>query len=361
MAKKSGFRTKDEAATALEQKNKESMLKKEIEHNSVLVNRYVDEWFKNNVETYTDEFAAGRQHLSMSTVMYYKTRCDAIKEFFVNTYICELSKEHIRAFYLFCLKTKKNSATTIQHNAKVLNRILNSATIDGYLETNPCNVVSKPKRMKFVPHFFTIEEMPEVKDLFENTSIELIVWICLFMGLRAGEACAVKYDDIDFQNKTLTVRHQIKQSNPMSRRKRTDFQDSPYLKSTRGYRTLKIPEFIFQRILKNYRQHEMRSDSTFNSDNYIVCTKHGDFMIPPYIYSKFTKKLSKVKKFGKHRVHDMRGTFATTSLERGVPITTVASAIGDEVTTVMKHYVKAVNNTDACTDVMDQIVGVKNV
>lgn len=89
---------------------------------------------------------------------------------------------------------------------KALNAVLNFCIIKGYIKDNPmkrCQVkdeVPKPKRDRYTP-----EEIVRILEIFKDDPIEACVLVAIFAGLRREEVAALRYEDIDLQNGTMTI------------------------------------------------------------------------------------------------------------------------------------------------------------
>lgn len=92
----------------------------------------------------------------------------------------------------------------------VLNRILKYAS-EQYSISLP--EIKKPclKKHKKPVEVFTKAEQTKLFSVIyhEMDCYKLAVLLCLFTGLRLGEICALKWSDIDFENKTLFVKRTV--------------------------------------------------------------------------------------------------------------------------------------------------------
>lgn len=77
---------------------------------------------------------------------------------------------------------------------------------------------------------------------FKNLGIE----ICLCSGLRIGELCALKWEDIDIENKLIKVRHTLQRIYYIEDEKRYTFVKENTPKTKDSYRDIPIANELLQ-------------------------------------------------------------------------------------------------------------------
>ena len=189
---------------------------------------------------------------------------------------------------------------------------LDQAVAQGLILKNPalsCKApVTRPKEMQVL----TGEEIQRLLiQAKENNCFELLL-LELTTGLRRGEILALRWDDLDFRTGTLRVERQVQRiqgklavSQPKTRA---------------SCRSILLPAPVLE-ILAQYRQ-SVSSHWMFPSP------KKEDSPLDP---AAVRKKLSAVlKRAGcpAARFHDLRHTFATSTLEHGMDVKTLSTVIG---------------------------------
>ena len=126
--------------------------------------------------------------------------------------------------------------------------------------------------------------MEQVLTLIEasrETPIHMQVLFAVLLGLRRCEINGVKYSDIDYINRTLKVQRQL------GKKPNTTAEDFPAktftkqeiaLKTPSSYRTIPIPDYVFEAILeerKVYEKNRRRRSGTFQDLDYICCSTYG--------------------------------------------------------------------------------------
>ena len=108
---------------------------------------------------------------------------------------------------------KKLSATTIRNIFNILSGMFTYAKEMKVIQTNPCEGVTLPKRTKYVPTVYTVDEMNELikKILSSNLSIQkkCIFILAMSLGLRRAEIAGLTYDNVDLKNKVIYVKETL--------------------------------------------------------------------------------------------------------------------------------------------------------
>lgn len=154
--------------------------------------------------------------------------------------------------------------------------------------------------------------------LTELDIYKLGILLCLFMGLRLGEICALKWEDIDMISRTLHVNRTVQrlpvdtvhtsgssQNNHTATRKTSLYIDSP--KTSNSLREIPIPDFIYDK-LSDYYNTSIKGDSYF--------LKKNQPMDPRTYQNRFHIYLREAG-IGNTHFHALRHTFATNCISSG--------------------------------------------
>ena len=155
------------------------------------------------------------------------------------------------------------------------------------------------------------------------------ILISLLMGLRIGELCALKWNDIDLDNGTLRVNRSLQR---VQRRgavsgPRTMIVISPP-KSRSSIRTIPIPELLIESL------------RLFYTDNAYVLTGHSDKYIEPRTLENRFAAILRSCDIENVKFHCLRHTFATQCIELGFDIKSLSEILGHSNTSItMNRYV----------------------
>lgn len=122
-----------------------------------------------------------------------------------------LQARHIQSFYLHELETLKATSVLRQHAN--LHKALKYAVKLDLIPGNPVDKVERPKPKKYLAAYYTAEEMEQLFEAARGHRLELIIQFAAFYGLRRGEVLGLRWDAVDFEAGTLTIRHIVTSTN----------------------------------------------------------------------------------------------------------------------------------------------------
>ena len=148
-------------------------------------------------------------------------------------------------------------------------------------------------------------------------------------GLRRSEALGLKWDAIDFQNNTITIRHTVTSCN-LDGKHIQIAQDTTKTKSS--MRTLPLVPAFKEKLLKLKEQQEEYKRVCGRCYNkkyleYICVDEMGTLISPHYLTSSFPKLLEK-NNLRHIRFHDLRHSCASLLLANGVPMKQIQEWLG---------------------------------
>lgn len=176
-----------------------------------------------------------------------------------------------------------------------------------------------------------IEQQKLSKYLYENINpCNLGILLCLYTGLRIGEICALKWDDVFLDEQYLYV-HQTMQrlqtKNKEETTKTAIIISDP--KSECSIRKVPIPEDIFN-LLKECK----RPGNTF-----LLTSATHSYMEPRTMQNHF-KIVIKQCNIGDANFHALRHTFATRCVELGFDMKSLSEILGHaSVNITLNRYV----------------------
>lgn len=189
---------------------------------------------------------------------------------------------------------------------------------------NPFTMVTYPKEKgKKTVKTITSDEFSTLylylKDACYLKSV--IASIAYYTGMRYAEIIGLTWDNIDLEHNEIRVKQQFKMfidENDVITHKLAP------LKTLNSYRSIPIPDTL-NKIITEYANTKI----PIASDGRI-------FPVRTSYSSNINKDLQKV--LPKNSIHDLRHTYATTLLAKGVDIKTVAALLGDTVQVVIETY-----------------------
>ncbi|MCR5002561.1 MAG: site-specific integrase [Lachnospiraceae bacterium] len=167
----------------------------------------------------------------------------------------------------------------------------------------------------------------------KGTPIYMQVLFNVLMGLRRSEIIAVKYDDIDYINRTLKIKRQlgkVKGSKKSDYAPKTLTKQEIKPKTESGIRDVPIPDYVFEAIQKErarYEKNRRRRPREFQDLGYICCSTYGRPRSKDFHW-KYYKKLLSDNGLPDIRWHDLRATFCTLLLKNDINPKAVAKLMG---------------------------------
>lgn len=213
------------------------------------------------------------------------------------------------------VQTKGNglSAKTVKDIKIALQTCLQKAADEGLIQDNPCRKVQLPKddskEMKTLKSNEIAAFLDEAKDsgCYEFYLLEITT------GLRLGEILALTWDDLNINEKMITINKQVQRIGKELRITTPKTKDS--------IRKISICDECLKQLL--ILRNRQRVDTKLMFPSPIT----GGYRDP----SSITRKLHRMQKragIPQIRFHDLRHSFATLSLERGMDIKTISHMLG---------------------------------
>lgn len=236
------------------------------------------------------------------------------------------------------------SPSTVRRYLTVLQSVFKQAVKLGLISDSPAKTerLTIPKVLQPKIEIFSKAEAAAILAALEVEPLQFqtLIQLAIFTGARRGELVALKFSDVDFENKKITIeRSAIKLKGQDTRTKPPKDYEA---------RTVSVNDSCLELLrllrLEKYETAQRLGDK-WKGGNWIFTTWDGSIMNPQTPTKQFEKFL---KRNGlKHRkFHSLRHTSATLLLYGGINIKQVQSRLGHGDIETTNKYLHVLEETD---------------
>ena len=286
-------------------------------------NEYFEIYMQNWLESY-------KHNIEENTYDSYCTVVNKITNYFSgkNIKLKDLKPKHIQDFYNSLYK-KGLSPNTVLHYHANIRKALDIAMKLEIIPNNPADRIERPKKSQFIGDFYSIDELEKLFSACRNDSIEIVVLIASFYGLRRSEVLGLKWSSIDFEKNIITIKHKVIQRNAKKNRSMV-LKDKT--KNKASYRSLPLLPTIATALKKHKNQinkNKLICGNTYHKEfeDYICVDFKGKLFRPEYITDHF-QIILKNNGLRHIRFHDLRHSCASLLLSKGVPMKAIQEWLG---------------------------------
>ncbi len=251
-----------------------------------------------------------------------------LKPAFGATRLQELKRLPLQQFFNQ-LHTGANplSPKTIKNIHGILHKALATALDLDYIFVNPADRIKLPQITRKEIKPLQQQDIAAFLKAIEQEEYKNVYLVALFTGLREGEVLGLSWENIDFENGTVTVNRQLQ-------RTKAKGASGQYYFSTpkNGKARVIYPAHFVMQALKSEQisqaQHRLKAGKAWhNPDNLVFTNPLGEHLAIQTVFLRY-KRLASSIGLPDSRFHDLRHTYAVTALQEGDNIKTVQEALG---------------------------------
>lgn len=255
---------------------------------------------------------------------------------------------------------KKLSPANAKRIYCILQSLFKFAVTQGCIKESPCKNVILPKKDPLEGQkkmYITSDELPAFLKLFEEYSpFNTIIMLLLYTGLRSGEALGLQWEDIDFKQKRIYIRHTL-----------TDVGGKHFLttpKTATSIRDLYMDDSLSELLMKHkYEQRKLQLalGSSFTHPEMVFTSATGNYKDRSCLNTSL-KRYLKGTDFEYVTLHKLRHTNATLLLNNGIDLKIVSEHLGHaDIQITAGVYTGVLDSTKIRTaKVMGDILSGKN-
>ncbi len=232
------------------------------------------------------------------------------------------------------------SAKTVKNIYNTLNLALEQAVRNNILYKNPCSAVVLPKQEKKNAKFLTLDEQNKLLLASENNRLGIVTQLAIYTGMRLGELLGLKWEDIDFDKRTLEVKRTLNRLKNYNGESKTELVlDTPKTKNSN--RVIPLTEVIVERLLKYKAIQDSEkeyAEDCYNDEDFVFSNEIGQ-PIEPKRYQTIFKEIVKEAGLKDVNFHQIRHGFATNGIALGVNTKVISEILGhSDITTTLNIY-----------------------
>lgn len=307
------FKTQEEAIAARNKALRELEQGKLANGPKQTVKRYLEEWLetshKQNVEVVT--YLRGK-------VTLYKHIIPGLGHFQLKS----LKAQHIQQFYAQKLE-EGLSAGYVKNMHDLLSKAIKNAVKWKLISFNIMEDVTAPRPEEREVVILTQDQAQTLLKVAQERDLNAFVSLAITTGMRHGEMLALRWNDIDFDEGCLYVRHTV------ARQGSSGYIESDP-KTRRSKRRIILVHFVISELKEHQkRQEEMRQAAGFAwvDKDLVFPNSQGNFLSARTSIARFHKALEAAG-LPSMRVHDLRHNAGTLLMSKGINPKLVQELLG---------------------------------
>ncbi|MCF6271095.1 MAG: tyrosine-type recombinase/integrase [Melioribacteraceae bacterium] len=272
-------------------------------------------------------YAEYLQHLELSkSKTYLKSVRLSFSQFIKFAGYISLNQITIRLIDSFINTTFKRAEYSAALYYRTLKAAFSTAENWEYISSNPFKKIKAPKTPTKIPIFISKKEL---EIILENTKEEYMKNLFTFAfhtGMRVGEIVNMKWDWIDFSNKSIKIKN-----------------DDSFTTKSKADRIIPMNETIMNILAQhNNNIHHLEN-------NYIFYRILGIKLNEDFVSKQFKKAVRRAKLNEGIHFHTLRHSFASSLVQKSVPLYFIKELLGHSsiTTTQIYSHVKKEDLADA--------------
>ena len=294
----------------------------ETPESKMTMGEFVDEWL-----------TAMRPNLARTTYQTYKSANKRFVEYldvhYPNITLGELRHNHVQEFLNHKLGEGCKGSAVKQYYLAIHSGLAYAVKME-YLLLHPMDKLVMPRADKYEATFYNKEELNQLFEVFRGDRLELVVHIAAYYGLRRSEVLGLRWDAVDFVNKTISIQRKVVSDYDENGHRKLFVETRLKTNSTR--RTLPLIPHIEKMLLekKALEAHFKKAcgksyDTEF--EGFICRDNFGKLLSPEYVTGRFHYVITK-HGLRHLRFHDLRHSCASLLLTNDVPMKAIQEWLG---------------------------------
>lgn len=286
------------------------------EPSTMTVGQWLDMWHTEYIGSVKPSTAASyAQHIKN----HLKPAVGAVK-------LRALTGPQIQKLYNGLSRAGKNPKT-VRNIHGVLHKALSQAVKLGFLRANPCDACTLPRVVNKPMKPLDSPDMAAFLKVIEGHKLETLFKVDIFTGMRRGEILGLQWSCVDFDRGVIVIDKQLQRE-----RKKNGKWSFGSLKNDKA-RIITPAPFVMQALRDQKRRQaadRLRVGVLWDEGEFpglVFTTETGAHLDGTTIWRHFKKAVQKIG-VPETRFHDLRHTYAVSSLRAGDDVKTVQENLG---------------------------------
>lgn len=214
------------------------------------------------------------------------------------------------------------SPASLRQYKNIIHQTLNEAVKNGIIPSNPCHFVELPKKQRYESDYYSAEQLKQLFNVIQDDPLYPLIKITALYGLRRSEVLGLKWDCIDFDSNTITIRRTVTRVTTTVEKDKTKNSAS-----RRSFPLTPEARQIFLAARGSEAEARNRCGKEYIENDYVFKWYNGKPFSPDYVSAHFSLLL---KKHGlPHiRFHELRHSCASLLLNSGFSLKDVQEYMG---------------------------------
>lgn len=291
-------------------------------------------------------------NIEATTRAGYKEKIETyINPYLGNTPLKALKTDNIQA-WINMLNQRGLGPKTIRNAYNNLNAALKKAVVLRMLPYNPCEGTALPKLKRYQAKVYNSQDIQKALKATYGTTMFLPVVLASLVGLRRGEVCALKWENIDFAAEKIHVCE-----NRVHGEKEV-IEKAP--KSEAGNRTIPMSKEVVNILSAaklQYYNDAAEYGPGFRDLGYVFHNENGTPYHPDSLTAKWRRFLQR-SNLPYIRFHDLRHSNATVLIAAGVNPKVVQQWLGhSDISITLNTYTHVLPSMEQeAVDALDRVI-----
>lgn len=299
--------------------------------------RELSEWYFSNFAT--TQLKEGSAYQYERQVKYH------LLKYFGNMKLCDITPVIITEYF----KHHKPKGELLAHSTyrkiyTILQSIMTQAVKQGFIKESPCTsavYLPKGKEIEEKKKYLEKEQLSTLLEMIDGYSqFNTIIKVLLYTGIRCGECLALQWDDIDFENKIIHIRHNL-----------ADVGGKHYISTTKtksSVRYISLSDKLLNILLEHKAEQEKiieLAGDCFEHPEMVFTSETGKYKDRSALNTTF-KRLIKNTDFSYISLHSLRHNNATLLINNGFDLKIVSEHLGhSSISVTADIYADVINKT----------------